>query len=39
MNPTLANPTGTMASAPCPGGCEHSDAEHEAFDAGVVPGE
>lgn len=24
---------------PCPGGCEHSVAEHEAFDTGLAAGE
>lgn len=30
-----ANPT----TKPCPGGCDHSDIEHQAFDAGVAAGE
>jgi ribosome modulation factor len=25
--------------APCPGGCDHSDKEHRAFDRGVAAGE
>lgn len=28
----------TRLTDPCPGGCEHTDAEHRAFDRGVADG-
>ncbi len=29
----------TSRPEPCPGGCDHTDEEHRAFDAGLAAGE
>ena len=29
----------TSRPEPCPGGCDHADEEHRAFDAGLAAGE
>lgn len=44
MNNTQDNAGSTLApvtgsAPPCPGGCDHTEAEHVAFDSGVLAGE